>query len=232
MASVQDALTELSYSERNLTEAYGRAAFLWTNGILTAEQHAAYHTLRDSIFATSQSLYGTLTTLLTPFGVADQVPAPTRYPDLPAFGSMPQPLGLPVRTEGLGLAPVVWAILILSLLARLVLAGIIAWAIVRAWQIGVDTARAIQTERENTSRYETQVKVTQERFIACLRRTGDAAACAGAFPVPEPRYTEPPAPLEDPGMRAVTILSVIGGLGAVGWLFWVSRGLGGKRESA
>lgn len=219
-------LAELGESEEDLAEAYARAYFLFTNGALNEATRSTYQTAKDRVASAEQTLYAILQRAL-PEALMAHIEAPRALPDLPPLSEMPRFGGAAataaVHTAGLGNpAALLWAVLVAGVILRIVQ----ILAIVRIIEAGYDAIVAVFAARENTKRYKLQVRAQQERFLACIRRTGDINQCAQAFPTPTPPLEQRPEPPMDPLLLATGILAsaaALGGLGYVGWRVWRSR---------
>lgn len=236
-------LAELGEGEQDLADAYSRAYFLFTNGALTEDLRARYQVAKGQVHANETALHGILQRVL-PDALMAHIPAPTALPDLPPLGDMPTFGGAagttPVGAAGLGNPALLWAVLVGGVILRIVQ----ILAIVYAINAGLDLARAVFTMRENTKRYKLLIQAQQQRFLECIRRTGDIAQCAAVFPTPEPAYERLPESRMDPLLLATGILASAGalaGLGYVGYRVWRSnaarprtyraRGARGRRRS-
>lgn len=215
--SIEAALQELIPSERKLQESFLDAMFLYHNGALSEAQHTRYQELRAEVMSLEQSLHETITSVLSPLGLEDRIEAPRGYPELPPMASMPSYPSRPVSTEGLGAVQVIWGVLAASTLVYLAIIGAIAFVAWKALQVAQDVIDRIVSVRENTRRYQAQVNAVQERFNACIRRTGNMGGCASLFRTPEPTYEQPPPRDLDP-MLVFGALAGIGVAGTLGYM--------------
>lgn len=216
-------LSELAQGEQDLVDAYARALFLYTNGALSASLHERYQTSKESVHRAEQALYATLQRAL-PEALMAHIEAPRALPDLPPMSEMPRLGGAASEPVMAGLAggPLLWAVLIAGVILRIVQ----ILAIVRVLEAGFDAVVSVFAARENTKRYKLEVQAQQDRFLTCVRRSGDIRLCAETFPTPTPPLEQRPERPTDPLVLATGILAgavAVGGLGYLGYRIWRSE---------
>lgn len=221
--SIESILRELVPAERALPQAYSHCIYLYTNGALSEEVAARYETLRQEVQDAERRIYDRIVSVLGPLGLDDRIEAPRPYPEIPPLSEMPDYLpgghtqNPAVSTAGLGAIQVVWGVIVAAALVYMVLIGALAFVAWKALQVGQDIVDRVYSVRENTRRYKIQVDALQERFQACLARTGDVGGCAERFRTPAPTYELPPPRQQDP----MVIFGAIAGVGVAGTLAYM-----------
>jgi hypothetical protein len=206
----EPVLVELNAAEQALAKIYAVAQKLEASGGLKTPVRTQVHALRDQLFVVQQALYQMMRTSLEAVamqGLAERLPAPQPFPDLPGASS-----------DGLGevraAAPILWAGLVLAVVGVFFTGTAIAIALGRTFLNELaEIQRHATAVRENTQRYRIQLDATQQRYFACLKAGGSPEACNEQAPVPEaPQAQERPTP-SSPWLLAFAIL---GGLTLIG----------------
>lgn len=218
-------LNEMLRAEESLVRTYARLVHLNAAGGLPRHLYDAYVIRRIEANAVQQDVYRKIVDALRPTGMADRIPRPTGYPELPPWidpraRAAASRGAAGVSSAGLGAVPVaVWVVGVIVALAQI---AAVAYVTVQAITFGSTLVRNVYAMRENTRRDELRVEAQQSRFEDCVRRTNNPAQCAQAFPLPEaPREDAGSAtPPVDPMLVAAGIGAAVLSIGVVGYIFY------------